>query len=78
MQVVVDLESLVGIGAFAVVGDGFRGGVELELLDGALHEADTPAEEARISVSSVSMLVVWVANCVVSKRLDVGLPLVVC
>lgn len=49
LQVVVHLEALVGVGAFAEVGDGRGGAGEVELLDRLLHEADAPSEEAVVA-----------------------------
>jgi hypothetical protein len=52
------LEALVRVGAFAEVGDGLCSGGQVELLDGLLHEADAPAEEAKGCISKCFEIIV--------------------
>lgn len=45
VEVVMNLDGLVGVLALAVVGDGARGGGEVKVGEGELHQCDAPADE---------------------------------
>jgi hypothetical protein len=59
LQIVVHLEALVGVGTFTKVGDRLCSGCEIELLDGTLHQTDTPAEKA---IAVINMDIIFMQN----------------
>lgn len=68
-KVIVDLEGLVGVRAFAEVWDGHFGGGEGEGFDSQFHKGDTPTNESEAGqVSKCPLSFFWAFVLVLTRR----------